>query len=74
MSQTASGALTAFVLIIIIIVAALLTGSRGADRQSAPHTDRTRGAMRCPYCGSPVMIRGRYWECGYCGDSGRLKR
>ena len=26
--------------------------------------------MRCPCCGSPVMIRGNLWECGYCGDSG----
>ena len=30
--------------------------------------------MRCPWCGSPVMIHGSYWECGWCGDSGRLKR
>ena len=30
--------------------------------------------MRCPWCGSPVMIRGSSWECGWCGDSGSLKR
>ena len=30
--------------------------------------------MRCPWCGSPVMMRGSSWECGWCGDSGRLKR
>lgn len=30
--------------------------------------------MRCPWCGSPVMIRGSSWECGWCGDSGGLKR
>ena len=30
--------------------------------------------MRCPWCGSPVMIRGSQWECGWCGDSGILKR
>ena len=30
--------------------------------------------MRCPWCGSPVMIRGSSWECGRCGDSGSLKR
>ena len=31
--------------------------------------------MRCPWCGSgPVMIHGDWWECGWCGDSGRLKR
>ena len=28
--------------------------------------------IRCPYCGSPVMIRGRTWECGYCGDFGSI--
>ena len=28
--------------------------------------------MRCPYCGSPVTVRGDFWECGYCGDSGFL--
>ena len=30
--------------------------------------------MRCPHCGSPVMIRGSYWECGWCGDCGMLQR
>lgn len=31
--------------------------------------------MRCPWCGSgPVMIRGDWWECGWCGDSGRLRQ
>ena len=29
-------------------------------------------AIRCPHCGSPVMIRGRRWECGWCGDSGGI--
>lgn len=24
--------------------------------------------IRCPYCGSPVRIRGSRRECGYCGD------
>lgn len=28
--------------------------------------------FRCPHCGSPVMIRGNWWECGWCGDSGYL--
>ena len=30
--------------------------------------------MFCPWCGSPVMIRGSQWECGWCGDSGVLRR
>lgn len=28
--------------------------------------------IRCPHCGSPVMIRGSRWECGYCGDFGGI--
>lgn len=28
--------------------------------------------IRCPYCGSPVMIRGSRWECGWCGDFGNI--
>lgn len=24
--------------------------------------------MRCPWCGSSVMIRGSSWECGWCGN------
>ena len=30
--------------------------------------------MRCPWCGSPVMIRGSSWECGWGGDFGSLQR
>ena len=26
--------------------------------------------IRCPHCGSPVMIRGNRWKCGWCGDFG----
>ena len=28
--------------------------------------------IRCPHCGSPAMVRGRQWECGWCGDYGWL--
>ena len=28
--------------------------------------------IHCPHCGSPVMIRGSRWECGYCGDFGSI--
>lgn len=28
--------------------------------------------IRCPHCGSPVMIRGNRWECGWCGDFGSI--
>lgn len=29
--------------------------------------------MKCPWCGSPVIVKGSWWECGYCGDSGRYR-
>jgi len=28
--------------------------------------------LSCPRCGSPVMLRGSRWECGWCLDSGEL--
>lgn len=28
--------------------------------------------LRCPHCGSPVMVRGSRWECGWCGDFGSI--
>lgn len=28
--------------------------------------------LACPRCGSPVMLRGSRWECGWCLDSGDL--
>ena len=28
--------------------------------------------IRCPHCGSPAMVRGGRWECGWCGDFGNL--
>ncbi len=28
--------------------------------------------LACPRCGSPVMLRGNRWECGWCLDSGDL--
>ena len=28
--------------------------------------------IRCPHCGSPVMVRGNRWECGWCGDFGDI--
>lgn len=28
--------------------------------------------VRCPWCGSPATVKGRRWECGWCGDCGSL--
>ena len=32
----------------------------------------TEPVLTCPRCGSPVMLRGGGWECGWCLDSGGL--
>ena len=31
-------------------------------------------SKKCPNCGSPVQIKGTHWECGYCGNSGIMKK
>ena len=55
-------------------------------RLSAPHLPRREitvtmvvkkgglcmATIRCPHCGSPVMVRGNRWECGWCGDFGNI--
>lgn len=28
--------------------------------------------VRCPHCGSSAEVRGRRWECGWCGDFGDI--
>lgn len=28
--------------------------------------------IRCPHCGSNVMVQGNRWECGWCGDFGSI--
>lgn len=29
-------------------------------------------SVPCPHCGSPVRVRGKRWECPWCGDFGDL--
>lgn len=45
------------------------TKARGA---TGKRTIRQQETICCPNCGSPVMVRGNRWECGYCGDFGDL--
>ena len=28
--------------------------------------------MKCPNCGAEVFVKGSQWECGWCGNCGRL--
>ena len=30
--------------------------------------------LRCPTCGAQARVNGDWWECGWCGDSGRCVR
>ena len=29
--------------------------------------------IRCPNCGAQATVRGNQWECGWCGNYGRLR-
>ena len=35
---------------------------------------KVTGYTRCPTCGAKVPIRGNTWECGYCCDSGTVRK
>lgn len=52
------------------------SGSTDNSKRSEDSEDsediRPRISRRCPYCGSPIRIKGNRWECGYCGDCGDL--
>lgn len=52
------------------------SGSTGNSESSEDSEDfediQPRISRRCPYCGSPIQIKGNRWECGYCGDCGDL--
>ena len=49
------------------------SGSTGNSERSEDSEDiQPRISRRCPYCGSPIQIKGNRWECGYCGDCGDL--
>ena len=68
------GALACILLfvLVIIIVWPRGGGSGSGNGAARPVNRSARKTIRCPYCGSPAEVKGRYWECGYCGDSGRM--
>ena len=66
----------AFLIIMLVFVLPLLTGRKKtpADRESFSQSNNAiqKEVIRCPWCGSPVKVRGNRWECGWCGDSGGI--
>lgn len=56
------------VVVIVILVVVLCKAA-----QSTQDTGRQKGSIRCPTCGSPADVVGEWWECTWCGDSGRLQ-
>ena len=64
--------------IIVFIIWKLANGcSKGqqgpSSNQGSNSTSKTSTTFRCPNCGSPAKINGKQWECGWCGDYGRLR-
>ncbi len=29
-------------------------------------------SKKCPNCGGPVQTKGTHWDCGHCGNSGKM--
>ena len=44
------------------------------DDEDDEEDDDDDDTIRCPNCGSPAQVRGDQWECGWCGDSGFIRR
>lgn len=46
---------------------------RGNKKNKPANTSASRPrTIRCPNCGAQANVRGNQWECGWCGDYGRL--
>ena len=59
----------------ILLIVARSSRSRGQKEPTGIRMSANRpGAAQplCPRCGSPVMLHGDRWECGWCLDSGDL--
>lgn len=62
------------ILIIISYSSKKRTAQQPKGEPGSKITVKSPGVPRlaCPRCGSPVMLRGNRWECGWCLDSGDL--
>lgn len=53
----------------IILLASLLKNRSNPSQKNHPQV-KTVKTVRCPTCGAQAIVRGRTWDCGYCGDCG----
>lgn len=62
------------ILLIISRSSKIRTAQQSKEEPGIKITVKRPGVPRlaCPRCGSPVMLRGNRWECGWCLDSGDL--
>lgn len=62
------------ILLIISRSSKIRTAQQSKEEPGIKITVKRPGVPRlsCPRCGSPVMLRGNRWECGWCLDSGEL--
>lgn len=62
------------ILLIISRSSKIRTAQQPKEEPGIKITVKRPGVPRlaCPRCGSPVMLRGNRWECGWCLDSGDL--
>ena len=61
-----------FLIIAGIIVLSMALGSRSNNRNSGPRNTAPAQTIRCPNCGGQAKVHGSSWECGWCGDCGRI--
>lgn len=60
-------------IILLLLLFWFCRKDRKTDNANAAQTV-VYSAMRCPTCGDEARIYGDTWECGFCGDCGRLTR
>ena len=73
----AMGSFLGAVLMILILVVISLKASKSSDgKNSSAYVNNNRtstnSTIRCPTCGATAKVHGSTWECGWCGDFGRV--
>lgn len=66
--------ISSLVVVGLVVLVFVAFGKYAENHPSPPPTPRERLTIRCPNCGSPADVNDSWWECGWCGDSGRMKR